>query len=82
MVPFDMAPDAPLRSSVPAPAPDASDACSRQLAEVAVRHLATADAMRQTAWELAAAGLRAFRPELSEQAVQREVRRLFRRAAG
>ena len=38
--------------------------------------------LRATAWKLAEAGLRAFRPDLDEDVVQAEVRALFRRAAG
>lgn len=62
---------------------DAADGdLDRRLAEQAERHLTTAASLRRTAWELAAAGLRTFRPELAEAEVQDEVRTLFRRAAG
>jgi hypothetical protein len=54
----------------------------RTLSEQAARNLATAESLRRTAWDLSAAGLRAFRPELREHEVQDEVRRLFRCAAG
>lgn len=68
------------------PAPNAGsgydESLSRRLADQAARHLAAAESLRRTAWELAAAGLRTFRPELSEAEVQDEVRTLFRRAAG
>jgi hypothetical protein len=59
-----------------------SDDIDHRLSEQAARHLATAESLRRTAWELSAAGLRAFRPELQEHEVQDEVRRLFRCAAG
>lgn len=52
------------------------------LSEAAMRNLAVAMQLRATAWELAAAGLRAFRPEWDEARVQAEVRAQFRRAAG
>lgn len=48
----------------------------------AERNLAVSASLRETAWELTAAGLRAFRPELDEEQVQAEVRTIFRRAAG
>jgi len=62
--------------------PPSDSELTRRLSEQAERHLATAASLRVTAWELAAAGLRTFRPELSEAEVQDEVRTLFRRAAG
>lgn len=49
------------------------------LSEAATRNLAVAMQLRETAWELSAAGIRTARPELSEEAVQVEVRALFRR---
>jgi hypothetical protein len=52
------------------------------LSAAATRNLAVAMQLRETAWELSAAGIRTARPELSEEAVQVEVRALFRRAAG
>lgn len=52
------------------------------LSRAAERNLTVAMELRATAWELAAAGLRAFRPELSEAEVQAEVRTLFLRASG
>ncbi len=64
------------------PAALSSDDLDRRLSEQAERNLATAESLRRTAWELSAAGLRAFRPELTEDEVQDEVRRLFRCAAG
>ena len=42
--------------------------------------LAVAHRLRETAWELAAAGVRMREPELAEDAVQERVRRLFLRA--
>ena len=77
----------PVRTTTDPHLPPAAQSPSRPehedpLSAIAVRHLASAEALRSTAWELAAAGLRAFRPELSEADVQDEVRRLFRRAAG
>jgi len=47
------------------------------LSRAAERNLTVAMELRATAWELAAAGLRTFRPELSEAEVQAEVRLLF-----
>lgn len=58
------------------------DDIDRTLSEQAERNLAVAESLRRTAWELSAAGLRAFRPTLGEHEVQNEVRRLFRCAAG
>jgi hypothetical protein len=52
------------------------------LSRTAATNLRTAMTLRETAWQLAEAGLRAFRPELDEAAVQAEVRALFRRATG
>lgn len=54
----------------------------RRLSAIATTNLATAMQLRETAWALAAAGLRAFRPELSEDEVQAEVRARFLRAEG
>ena len=45
-------------------------------------NLTVAMELRATAWALAEAGLRTFRPELDEAAIQAEVRALFRRSAG
>ncbi|MBU6367929.1 MAG: hypothetical protein KJT01_17070 [Gemmatimonadetes bacterium] len=59
-----------------------SDLCPDRLSEVATRHLQVAMELRATAWALAAAGLRAFRPEWTEAQVQAEVRAQFRRASG
>ena len=42
--------------------------------------LAVAHQLRETAWELAAAGVRLRHPELAEEEVQERVRRLFARA--
>jgi hypothetical protein len=52
------------------------------LSAVATRNLAVAMSLRSTAWSLAESGLRAFRPDLSEEEVQAEVRALFLRATG
>lgn len=52
------------------------------LSDAATRNLAVAMVLRATAWRLAEAGLRTFRPELSEAEVQAEVRAQFRRATG
>ncbi len=52
------------------------------LSQAAEANLAVAMQLRATAWELSAAGLRAFRPELTEEQVQCEVRAQFRRTAG
>lgn len=52
------------------------------LSQTAEKNLAVATALRSTAWSLAEAGLRTFRPELSEAEVQDEVRALFRRTTG
>ena len=63
----------PIAPSVP---------CVETLSEVATRNLAVAMSLRSTAWKLAEAGLRTFRPELSEAEVQAEVRAQFRRTTG
>lgn len=52
------------------------------VALAAARNLEVAMALRATAWALAAAGVRAFRPEWDEARVQDEVRAQFRRAQG
>jgi hypothetical protein len=52
------------------------------LSRAAERNLSVAMSLRATAWQLAEAGLRTFRPELSEDEVQAEVRALFRRSSG
>lgn len=53
-----------------------------ELSRVATTNLAVSASLRATAWALTEAGLRTFRPELSEQQVQAEVRAQFRRASG
>ena len=53
-----------------------------ELSRIAERNLRVAMSLRASAWELMAAGLRAFRPDMPEDAVQDEVRTHFRRAAG
>ena len=55
---------------------------SAALSRAAEQNLAVAMSLRATAWQLAEAGLRTFRPELSEDDVQVEVRALFRRTSG
>jgi hypothetical protein len=65
-------------TSDPVPEIGVSDVLSR----AAERNLAVAMSLRATAWQLAEAGLRTFRPELSETEVQAEVRALFRRTSG
>lgn len=52
------------------------------ISRAATVNLEVAMQLRATAWALVEAGIRAFRPELSEEEVQREVRTQFRRAAG
>ncbi|MEN9818640.1 MAG: hypothetical protein RLZ32_2520 [Gemmatimonadota bacterium] len=52
------------------------------LSRAATRNLTVAMQLRATAWALAEAGVRAFRPEWDEAAVQAEVRSQFRRTAG
>jgi len=52
------------------------------LSEAAATNLSVAMELRATAWALTAAGLRAFRPELTEDAVQAAVRAQFRRTSG
>ena len=52
------------------------------LSQIATVNLTVALELRATAWKLAEAGLRTFRPELDEDAVQAQVRALFRQAAG
>ena len=55
---------------------------TERLSRAAMTNLTVAMELRATAWALAEAGLRTFRPELDEAAVQTEVRALFRRTAG
>jgi hypothetical protein len=62
--------------------PVAEVALSDVLSRAAERNLAVAMSLRATAWQLTEAGLRTFRPELSEVEVQAEVRALFRRTSG
>ena len=64
------------------PTPAAEDEGDELLAQAASRNLAVSMSLRATAWRLAEAGLRTFRPELSEAEVQAELRAQFRRAAG
>ena len=52
------------------------------MSRAAMTNLTVAMELRATAWALAEAGLRTFRPELDEAAIQGEVRALFRRTAG
>lgn len=52
------------------------------VSQAAVTNLTVAMQLRDTAWALAAAGVRAFRPELDEAAVQAEVRQQFLIASG
>ena len=52
------------------------------LSETAARNLAVAMSLRETAWRLTEAGVRTFRPGLTEAEVQAEVRAQFRRATG
>ncbi len=59
-----------------------SAADTARLSRVAERNLAVSMSLRATAWALMAAGLRAFRPEMSADAVQDEVRARFLRASG
>jgi hypothetical protein len=70
--------DAALPSSHVSP----DDGWNAVVSAAATRNLAVAMQLRETAWALSAAGLRAARPDLSEDAVQAEVRALFRRATG
>jgi len=44
--------------------------------------LAIAQQLRQTAWELTAAGVRARHPQLSAEAIRERVRAIFLRAVG
>ncbi len=53
-----------------------------ELSQIATTNLQVAYSLRATAWSLAEAGLRTFRPELSEEQVQAEVRAMFRRTSG
>jgi hypothetical protein len=55
---------------------------TERLSRAAMTNLTVAMELRATAWALAEAGLRTFRPELDEAAIQAEVRALFRRTAG
>jgi hypothetical protein len=66
----------------PTSTPPPPEAESDQLSLAAARNLAVAMSLRDTAWRLAEAGLRTFRPHLSEVEVQAEVRAQFRRATG
>ncbi len=59
--------------------PEPADA---DLSQIATVNRTVAMELRATAWRLAEAGLRTFRPDLDEDAVQAEVRALFRRATG
>lgn len=52
------------------------------LSRTASRNLAVAASLRVTAWRLTEAGVRTFRPELTEAEVQAEVRAQFRRTTG
>ena len=52
------------------------------LSLIARRNLDVSMSLRATAWRLTEAGLRAFRPELSEAQVQAEVQGQFRRTTG
>ena len=53
-----------------------------RLADAATRNLAVAMSLRMTAWQLVAAGIRTFRPGLTEAEVEVEVRAQFRRSTG
>jgi hypothetical protein len=68
-----------MDASLPSPA---SQEALDVLSAAATRNLTVAMQLRVTAWELSAAGIRAARPELSEEAVQAQVRALFRRTTG
>lgn len=59
-----------------------SDDAPDALSQAATTNLTVAMQLRATAWALAEAGLRAFRPELDDAAIQEEVRAQFRRASG
>ncbi len=61
---------------------DCTDSGIIELSRIASTNLAVSASLRATAWALAEAGLRTFRPELSEEQVQDEVRAQFRRASG
>lgn len=66
-----------------APSPAVAAATDSDVLSVtATRNLAVAMSLRATAWALAEAGLRSFRPELSEAEVQAAVRSQFRRSTG
>jgi hypothetical protein len=67
--------DLPRPHMTPTPMSD-----SHELSLTAARNLAVAMSLRATAWHLTAAGLRTFRPHLSESEVQAEVRAQFRRS--
>ncbi len=66
----------------PASSPHSPAEQTVELSRIATQNLEVAYSLRATAWSLAEAGLRTFRPELSEEQVQAEVRALFRRASG
>lgn len=55
---------------------------SERLSRAATTNLTIAMELRATAWALTEAGLRAFRPELDEAAIQSQVRAQFRRSGG
>ena len=61
---------------------DSRAADADELSRIATTNLAVSASLRATAWALTEAGLRTFRPELSEEQVQAEVRAQFRRASG
>jgi hypothetical protein len=71
---------APPRTETSDPVPEVG--VNGLLSRAAERNLAVAMSLRATAWQLTEAGLRTFRPELSESEVQAEVRALFRRTSG
>lgn len=71
-------PQPPALTSEPVAKVGVTDMLSR----AAERNLSVAMSLRATAWQLTEAGLRTFRPELSEVEVQDEVRALFRRSGG
>lgn len=64
------------------PASQALPGYDLALSEAMRQNLAVAMSLRETAWRLCEAGVRTFKPALSEAEVQAEVRAQFRRATG
>lgn len=77
-----MSQDSVLPPSVPPRPGTLQRSPADELSQTAERNLAVAMSLRETAWQLTEAGVRTFRPDLSEADVQSEVRAQFRRTTG